>query len=114
MKILMALLLVFGSALAQGCAPTTLYLWPTGRDATPNASASASLANPAATFCEQNTGQHVIQTNAQSAQTGYCVFTDRSYCEAWSYFNGECKPGDQPNADRILLPNMFPIPSPSP
>lgn len=102
------LLLAFACLGGSACAPTTFYLWPTGRDVTPNASASASLANPAAAFCEQNTGQHVVQTNAQSAQVGYCVFTDRSYCEAWSYFNGECKPGDQPNADRILLPTVFP------
>lgn len=97
-----------------GCTPT-LYLWPTGRDAsTPNASASAAIANPAAAFCEQNTGQHVIQANAQGAQTGYCVFTDRSYCEDWKYFNGECKPGDQPNADRVLLPTVFSTPIPTP
>jgi putative hemolysin len=99
---------------ASACTPT-LYLWPTGRDSTtPNASASAAVANPAAAFCEQNTGQHVIQTNAQGAQAGYCLFTDRSYCESWKYFNGECKPGDQPNGDRILLPTVLPTPSPTP
>lgn len=92
----------------MACTPT-LYLWPTGKTAeTPAASPSAAIANPAAVFCEQNSGQHVIQTEAQGGQVGYCVFIDRSYCEAWQYFNGTCKPGDQPDADRVLMPVRLP------
>lgn len=105
----------FGLSVSLTACTPTLYLWPTGRDSTtPNASASAAIANPAAAFCEQNTGRHVVQANAQGAQAGYCVFTDLSYCEDWKYFNGECRPGDQPNADRVLLPTLFLNPSPSP
>lgn len=95
------------SLLMVACTPT-LYLWPTGKAAeTPAASPSAGIANPAAVFCEQNTGKHVIQTEV-GGQVGYCVFTDRSYCEAWQYFNGTCKPGDQPDADRVLMPGRLP------
>lgn len=94
------------------CTPT-LYLWPTGNAAeTPTTSPSAAIANPAAVFCEQNTGQHIIQTGAQGGQVGYCLFSDRSYCEAWSYYNGECQPGDQPDGDRILLPGRLSAPLP--
>ncbi len=89
--------------LFAGCTPT-IYLFPTGNQA--SAQPSAAVANPAAQFCEQNDGQHVIQTGVNGGQAGYCIFIDRSYCEDWSYFNGECRPGEQLDADRVLIPTL--------
>lgn len=82
-----------------GCTPR-IYLWPTGKtiDPQPSASASdpASLANPAAVYCQQNNGRIVIRQTTQG-EAGYCVFSDFSACEEWSYYRNQCKPGDLPN-----------------
>ncbi len=54
------------------------------------------IANPASVFCEQNGGKLEFRQDAQNGTTGICVLTDKSECEEWAYYRGECKPGDKP------------------
>ncbi len=54
---------------------------------------SASLPNPASQFCLQNGGQLDIRETA-AGQYGVCLFADGSECDEWSFFRGECRPGD--------------------
>lgn len=48
---------------------------------------SLGLANPAATYCEQNQGEYRIKD-------GVCVFGDKSECDGFAYLRKECAPGD--------------------
>lgn len=54
----------------------------------------ATMANPAAEYCEEQGGQHVITTAPDGNQSGVCRFPDGGECEAWAYFRGECQPGE--------------------
>ncbi|MEI7578541.1 MAG: DUF333 domain-containing protein [bacterium] len=47
------------------------------------------LANPAATFCEENGGKSEIRETTVG-QTGYCTFAAGSECEEWAFYRGEC------------------------
>lgn len=54
-----------------------------------------TMANPAASYCQEQGGRHVIITLASGDQSGDCIFPDGSGCEAWAFFRGECRPGEQ-------------------
>ena len=49
------------------------------------AAGEAELANPAAVFCIEVGGEHVVETEADG-QRGYCVLPDGSKIDAWDYF----------------------------
>jgi putative hemolysin len=88
------LLLLLGAA----CTPRIL-LWPTGEFAQPSSSPgpSSALANPAAVYCQQSNGRTVTRRGQLGTDITYCVFTNLSACEEWSYYRGQCKSGDNPN-----------------
>ena len=48
-----------------------------------------NMSNPAATFCVQNGGRIDIRKET-SGEAGYCVFSDGSECDEWSFMRGEC------------------------
>ena len=54
---------------------------------TPVEENNAEIANPASVYCEDNGG-------TLNLEEGLCMFDDGSYCEEWSYYRGECQPGD--------------------
>ncbi len=54
----------------------------------------AALPNPASVYCEQNGGKLDLRTGAAGGVSGICLFPDGSECDEWTYFRGECKPGD--------------------
>lgn len=54
-----------------------------------------NLANPASVYCQEQGGRVDIRTDANGNQTGFCIFTDNSECEEWSYVRGECLPQSQ-------------------
>lgn len=94
MSRLLTVMLLTG--LASACTPV-IKLWPIAKaSAEPSASPSAGLANPASTYCVQNSGRIVIKDTV-AGQTGYCVFRDQSSCEEWAYYRNQCQPGDHPN-----------------
>ena len=81
--------------LGAGCAAQTK---PTaaGPGPTPNAVQPAtptSLANPAAVKCKNDGLGYRMGENA-AGQYGVCIFDDKSECDEWAYFRGECKKGD--------------------
>lgn len=54
----------------------------------------ANLPNPASVFCEEHGGTLEIREDESGGQVGYCIFEDGSECEEWTYYRGDCKPGD--------------------
>ncbi len=87
----------------------TIAIVSCGGSATPTATAPASsptvlptaapgIANPASVHCVQNGGQVQFRQDAQGGTLGICVFPDKSECEEWAFYRGECKPGDKPAA----------------
>jgi putative hemolysin len=66
---------------------------------------AANMANPASVYCEQNGGKLDLRQDASGSAVGICIFTDRSECDEWAYFRGECKPGD-------TLPTIVPTVAP--
>ncbi len=50
------------------------------------------IANPAAVYCKEQGGKEETKTFA-SGQKGFCVFTDKSVCDEWDFYRGDCKPG---------------------
>ena len=54
---------------------------------------NSQIANPASVYCEEQGGTLVIRSDAEGAQSGYCLFDDGSECEEWAYYRGECQPG---------------------
>jgi putative hemolysin len=59
-----------------------------------NNNVNVSLANPASSKCVADGGKSEIYQATDGGQKGLCIFTDKSVCEEWSYFRGECKKGD--------------------
>ena len=55
----------------------------------------AGMPNPASVYCEQNGNKLEIHTAADGSQSGVCVFPDRSTCDEWAYYRGECGPAPQ-------------------
>lgn len=52
------------------------------------------MSNPASVYCEENGGTVEIRKDEQGNEIGYCVFEDGSECEEWTFYRGDCKPGD--------------------
>ena len=51
------------------------------------------MANPASVNCEDKEGKLEIRKDADGNEVGICVFKDGTECEEWSFFRGECQPG---------------------
>lgn len=64
----------------------------------------ADTPNPASVYCEENGGTLEIREDDTGGQTGYCLFPDGSECEEWSFYRGDCNPGDSQDAS-VGLPN---------
>lgn len=58
-----------------------------------NTNANTQIANPASTECIVK-GAKVEMYSNDSGQFGVCVFDDKSICEEWALYRGECKAGD--------------------
>lgn len=53
-----------------------------------SAQVAFAIPNPASVNCIKNNAALVLLDNV-----GFCVFSDGSYCEEWSYFRNECRLG---------------------
>ena len=51
--------------------------------------AAANLANPAAVLCAKNGATVTIETAANGAQRGICVFPDGTRIDEWAYFRNK-------------------------
>jgi putative hemolysin len=54
---------------------------------------SSQIANPASVNCTQKGGKLEMRSAADGSQYGACVFTDKSWCDEWAFFRGECLSG---------------------
>lgn len=64
---------------------------------------TASTANPASKYCEENGGELEIVSNNDGSQFGLCKLEDYS-CEGWTYFRGECDiEGDAEKIRKALI-----------
>lgn len=61
--------------------------------ATSTAKPGAEISNPATKNCVDQGYESEIRTAADGSQYGVCKFLDKTECEEWSYFRGECKQG---------------------
>ncbi len=52
------------------------------------------LVNAAAAYCKEQSYRYEIRTQPNGSQCGMCIFPDDSVCNAWMFFQGECRPGD--------------------
>lgn len=76
---------------------------------------AASLPNPASVFCENNGGKLEFRQDQTGGVAGICVFADRSECDEWAYFRGECKPGSSgKTAEPTFAPTSIPTPNVNP
>lgn len=48
------------------------------------------MANPASVYCEQNGGAVNIITDKDGSQRADCILADKTVCDEWAYFRGEC------------------------
>lgn len=58
---------------------------------------AVGMANPASVHCADKGGTEASWQNADGA-FGICEFPDGTECESWSYFRGECAPGEHREA----------------
>ena len=57
-----------------------------------NTADNVGIANPAAVKCAQIGGKSESY-QSEGGEAAICIFTDKSICEQWAYFRGECKIG---------------------
>ena len=72
----------------NGCTPNSLIV----EEAQPNGEINVAVANPASANCLKLGGRLELQTENEG-QIGICIFSDDTRCEEWSYFRGNCLPG---------------------
>jgi putative hemolysin len=58
-----------------------------------NTNVNVGLANPAAVKCQTDGGASEAYATT-GGEAALCVFFDKSICEEWAYFRGECKKGE--------------------
>ena len=68
-----------------------------------------NMPNPAALYCKEKGYTYEIRTAADGSQSGVCIFPDKSECDDWEYFRGECNPkipvNPKPFATAEVTPN---------
>jgi putative hemolysin len=68
----------------------------------------SEIANPASANCVQKGYRLDLRTDTNGNQIGVCVFPDKSECEEWAFFRGECAPASgataTPNSSQIANP----------
>ncbi len=52
----------------------------------------ASMANPAAVYCESQGYRLQPVVVADGGQSAICIFPDGSQCDEWAYYRGQCGP----------------------
>jgi putative hemolysin len=63
------------------------------------ATPDTKIANPASVYCGQNGGKLEMRPDALGANSGVCVFPDKTACDEWAFYRGECAPGTRVPAD---------------
>ena len=85
--LLLILACLVGLAMAA-CASTTTP------EALRTEPAATQLPNPASLNCVKQGGKLSILKRADGSEYGLCSFPDKSQCEEWALYRGECRRGD--------------------
>ncbi len=56
---------------------------------TPTPTPQPGIANPASVYCTER-GYQLELRNGPNGVVGVCIFPDKSECEEWAFFRGEC------------------------
>jgi len=62
-----------------------------------------NMPNPASVYCAEKGNTLEFRTAADGNQSGVCIFPDKSECEEWAYFRGECGPTAKPSLTPMVL-----------
>ncbi len=89
----MLLIAVLVMAACGGAAVPTVV--PPTNTPTVQPTTAPNIANPASVYCKQTGGKLELKQDAKGGTVGICIFPDKSECEEWAYYRGECKPGDK-------------------
>lgn len=57
------------------------------------------LVTAAAAYCTEQNYRYEIRAQPDGRECGVCIFDDNSTCNAWSYYQLECAPGDIPASE---------------
>jgi putative hemolysin len=88
MKRLLPFILIFVLASLFLAACSTPFSTPSQE----SSQETLGLANPAAKHCVDQGYKYEIRKDAQGNEYGVCIFDDKTECDAWAYFRGECGP----------------------
>jgi putative hemolysin len=69
---------------------------------TPVPTGTNEIPNPATVFCKENSGTSEMRQAADGSIAGFCLFSDGSECDEWTYFRGECKVGDSLKTNEVV------------
>ena len=71
---------------------------------------ASELANPASVYCTEQGNKLEIRTAADGSQFGVCIFADKTECDEWAYFRGECggKPQTSPTPAATIVATTEP------
>jgi len=56
----------------------------------------AGIANPSSVYCVKLGYQSEIRKDEAGNEFGVCIFPDKSECDEWAFYRGECQPGQNP------------------
>jgi putative hemolysin len=76
--------------------------------ATPAASGSGTIPNPASVYCQEHGGSVEMRTDTSGAQYGVCRFADGSECDEWAFYRSQCAPGQSTPAHGTAVPDASP------
>ena len=62
------------------------------------------MANPAAKHCVDQGYKYEIRKDAQGNEYGVCIFDEKTECDAWAYFRGECGPTEEAGKQELANP----------
>jgi len=102
MKKLQKLFVTFGVLLCATLTACTTFQVQTFETTGTNIP-SVNMPNPASVYCKEKGNTLEIRTAADGSQSGVCIFPDKSECEEWAYFRGECGPVVQPSPKPVVL-----------
>jgi len=68
-------------------------------------SEKTQIANPASVYCIEHGGNLEIR-KSDAGEYGVCIFDDRSECEEWAFFRGECEEGLEKQENQLEADNF--------
>lgn len=90
MKKLQRILMVVGLFASMTLTACIVTKTPAGTDPAITDDPKPGAANPASVYCTEHGNTLEIRTAEDGSQFGVCIFVDKTECDEWAYFRGEC------------------------